>query len=124
MRTLSAMFSRKQCRLPKPSAARQTRSPVAVHERHTMSSCCRTLKNFFNIKVGIYRIVCDEALIIFCKMCVSHLKLRCAFILSLNRICLAIYVIPVTIGSCVRDSQCFYKILWNNRKMVQILPNN
>lgn len=36
---LSAMFSRKQCRLPNPSAARHTRSPVAVHERHTMSSC-------------------------------------------------------------------------------------
>lgn len=35
---LSAMFSKKQCRLPNPSAAKQTRSPVAVHERHTMSS--------------------------------------------------------------------------------------
>lgn len=35
---LSAMFSRKQCLLPNPSAAKQTRSPVAVHERHTMSS--------------------------------------------------------------------------------------
>lgn len=35
---LSAMFSRKQCRLPKPSAAKHTRSPVAVDERHTMSS--------------------------------------------------------------------------------------
>lgn len=36
---LSAMFSRKQCRFPNPSAARHTRSPVAVHDRHTMSSC-------------------------------------------------------------------------------------
>lgn len=36
---LSAIFSRKQCRLPKPSAANMTRSPVAVHDRHTMSSC-------------------------------------------------------------------------------------
>lgn len=35
---LSAMFSRKQCLLPKPSAARHTLSPVAVHERQTMSS--------------------------------------------------------------------------------------
>jgi hypothetical protein len=37
--TLSAMFSRKQCRFPNPSAAKQTLSPVAVHERHTLSSC-------------------------------------------------------------------------------------
>ena len=36
---LSAIFSRKQCRLPKPSAAKHTLSPVAVHDRHTMSSC-------------------------------------------------------------------------------------
>lgn len=36
---LSAIFSRKQCRLPNPSAARHTRSPVAVQDRHTMSSC-------------------------------------------------------------------------------------
>lgn len=35
---LSAIFSRKQCRLPNPSAAKQTRSPVAVHDKHTMSS--------------------------------------------------------------------------------------
>lgn len=35
---LSAIFSKKQWRLPKPSAARQTRSPVAVHDRQTMSS--------------------------------------------------------------------------------------
>lgn len=35
---LSAMFSKKQWRFPNPSAARQTLSPVAVHERHTMSS--------------------------------------------------------------------------------------
>jgi len=35
---LSAMFSRKQCRLPNPSAAKQTRSPVAVQESVTMSS--------------------------------------------------------------------------------------
>jgi len=39
---LSAIFSRKQCRLPNPSAARQTRSPVAVQESVTISSCkCR-----------------------------------------------------------------------------------
>lgn len=35
---LSAMFSRKQCLFPKPSAAKQTLSPVAVHDRQTMSS--------------------------------------------------------------------------------------
>lgn len=38
---LSAIFSRKQCRLPKPSAAKHTRSPVAVQDRHTISSCNR-----------------------------------------------------------------------------------
>lgn len=46
--TLSAMFSRKQCRLPKPSAARHTLSPVAVQERHTMSSC-NTKKKYFEL---------------------------------------------------------------------------
>lgn len=39
---LSAIFSRKQWRLPNPSAANITRSPVAVHDRHTISSCLRT----------------------------------------------------------------------------------
>lgn len=42
---LSAIFSRKQCRLPNPSAAKQTRSPVAVHDRHTMSSYKDEKKN-------------------------------------------------------------------------------
>ena len=37
--TLSVIPSRKHCRLPKPSAERQTLSPVPVHERQTMSSC-------------------------------------------------------------------------------------
>ena len=38
MQTLSAMLSRKHWRLPKPSAERQTLSPVPVQDKHTMSS--------------------------------------------------------------------------------------
>lgn len=53
MSTLSAIFSRKQWRLPNPSAAKQTRSPVAVHERHTMSSYNK--KKLFKITLNKIR---------------------------------------------------------------------
>ena len=49
--TLSAMLSRKHCRLPKPSAERQTRSPVPVQDRHTISSCNITLLTKCRYKV-------------------------------------------------------------------------
>ena len=42
--TLSVIPSRKHCLFPNPSAAKQTLSPVPVHERHTISSY-----NFQNI---------------------------------------------------------------------------
>ena len=42
------MLSRKHWRLPKPSAERQTLSPVPVHDKHTMSSC----KHFFSIRIS------------------------------------------------------------------------
>ena len=37
--TLSAILSKKHCLFPKPSAERQTLSPVPVQDKHTMSSC-------------------------------------------------------------------------------------
>lgn len=58
---LSAMFSKKQWRFPKPSAARQTRSPVAVHERHTMSSCFTPNNNKRDAQMSFARNVPNAA---------------------------------------------------------------